>query len=203
MIQRELAAVLGIDPATASRDIRQGMPADDVEAARAWRRRHRRPYFSGRVGASSVASEALTMSDFVHRLQAGPLPDPADVVDMLFREHALVPRADALVIAHALGAAAQTCLRMGQPLGKLEPALRAALRALPDDMRDPMPYTLQVVVALVEDVATAGRAADAELIAAGELLPPEQRPAMSDEEARYMGAFWYRVAAGEVTFNAT
>jgi phage terminase Nu1 subunit (DNA packaging protein) len=54
MTQKELAAALGLSPAVVSRCVAAGMPADDAEAARAWRAARVRP----RVAADKAASRA-------------------------------------------------------------------------------------------------------------------------------------------------
>jgi hypothetical protein len=41
--QRELAQALGLSPSQVTRDAAAGMPTTDVEAARAWRERNKRP----------------------------------------------------------------------------------------------------------------------------------------------------------------
>lgn len=56
MLQKELAALLGVSPAMVSRLAKRGMPVDSLERAERWRRRHLEP---GRVkGARLDRSQA-------------------------------------------------------------------------------------------------------------------------------------------------
>lgn len=198
MKQQELADALGVNQSQISRYTRRGMPLD-VAGAKAWMREH----------------VNMTMHAPAWRRQAKAKPRQAE------------PEVDpdrALDGVELLGIAGATLLRAGQSLGAMEPLIRDALRAVPHDHRDRIvfvgteaefrsafenrlpaddgdgdcPFPIIVWSALVADVVAAGRQADDEMIAAGELLPRDLRPAMSDDEAEDMADFWYAVAAGEL-----
>jgi hypothetical protein len=97
-------------------------------------------------------------------------------------------------IAIALGQVAAQRLQAGEALGELEPALRAALRAIPPEHREPLPYPFHVMDELVRHVST---------LFIASMTPAEveaDRAAcarMTDEEAYEVGEFWTQVAAGE------
>lgn len=198
MRQQELADALGVNQSQISRYARRGMPLD-VAGAKVWIRDH----------------VSMTMHAPAWRRQAKAKPRQAE------------PDVDperALDGVELLGIAGVTLLRAGQPLGALEPLIRDALRAVPHEHRDRIvfvgtegefrsafegrlpsddgdgdcPFPIVVWSELVADAAAAGRRVDAEMVAAGELLPRDLRPAMSDDEAEDMADFWYAVAAGEL-----
>lgn len=104
--------------------------------------------------------------------------------------------ADPFELARALGEVADQRLQAGQPLGDLVPALRVALRDLPVELRDPVPFSLAVIEELVRPIRDAMWAA---LTPAERVESASACAAMTDPEAAGVGAFWYQVAAGEVT----
>lgn len=95
----------------------------------------------------------------------------------------------------------------------IAPRLRAALRSIHfawrdaveirpegnNDATETLAIPRPVWDALLADVLADVRRVDAEMVAAGEVLPPGERPPLTDDEADEMGAFWFCVAAGEVT----
>lgn len=107
-----------------------------------------------------------------------------------FRPSGAVERALALLDIAA------SALLAGHDLDSMVPILRAALHAVPERERDgTMLLPVNVMDVLVADVAA--------------LLPKAADPChegdqavcngnMDDEEAAYMGRFWYEVAAGEI-----
>jgi hypothetical protein len=76
--------------------------------------------------------------------------------------------------------------------------LRQAMRKVPAGLRHRVLLDPAVMDRLVAHVLPATQAADAALVAAGTLAPPEARPPMDDDEAHDTGAFWYAVACGEL-----
>lgn len=212
MDQKDLAAALGISPGLVSRLKRKGMPVHSVDAARRWRERNVNPYAKYPPPSQPPAPDAPAAAmpgaaptppprapSTVAELGAWALratPDPADMLDAIAAGFALLPNAEAMVVVQALGCAADERLTAGRELGELEPALRAALRLLPAELRDPLPVSVAVMDALtaqVRAVIEASFADDHEREADRTKLQ-----AGGADEARAMGAFWYRVAAGEV-----
>lgn len=91
---------------------------------------------------------------------------------------------------------AATALVAGHGIGSMVPALRAALHAVPERERDgTMLLPVNVMDVLVADVVVL-------LPKAADPCPDGGQPIdsdnMDDEEAAYMGRFWYEVAAGEI-----
>lgn len=94
---------------------------------------------------------------------------------------------------------AASALLAGHGLDSMVPTLRAALQAVPERERGGLLLPANVMDVLVADVAA--------------LLPKPADPGhegdqagcsdnMDDEEAAYMGRFWYEVAAGEIVSTA-
>ncbi|MDP2680317.1 MAG: hypothetical protein Q8O85_16575 [Rhodoferax sp.] len=102
--------------------------------------------------------------------------------------------------AQALLDIAASALVAGHSLDSMVPVLRAALHAIPACERDGtmllpvnvMDVLVADVVALLPVAATPGT--DGSHQASGD--------SMGDEEAAYMGRFWYEVAAGEIAATA-
>lgn len=101
--------------------------------------------------------------------------------------------------AQALMGIAASALADGQCIDSMVPTLRAALHAVPERERGGLLLPANVMDVLVADVAA--------------LLPKPAGPGhegdqagcsdnMDDEEAAYMGRFWYEVAAGEIGSTA-
>lgn len=169
--QAAIGRALGLSPASVSKLKGMGMPINSVEAAHAWRRDNIKPTMNGRPGAR-VESQTQKF-----------LPSVAVEAAL-----ALLDFAAAELIA-------------GRGIGSMVPALRAALRAVPERERDgTMLLPVNVMDVLVADVAS--------------LLPTSATPgpdgghqaggdSMDDEEAAYMGRFWYEVAAGEIAPTAS
>ena len=84
--------------------------------------------------------------------------------------------------------AAGLVLQAGGSIETLVPALRPALAAVPHHERDQMGLDVAVMNVLVAHVF--------ELAASEEPSHCEDSP-MSDDDAQWMGEFWYGVAAGE------
>ncbi|WP_310383530.1 hypothetical protein [Roseateles sp.] len=89
---------------------------------------------------------------------------------------------------------ASSTLEAGQSIAAMVPALRAALRAVPDHERDgSMLLPVEVMNVLVADVLKATIELDESADRCAETTEP-----MSDEDAAWMGRFWFQVAAGEI-----
>jgi hypothetical protein len=118
--------------------------------------------------------------------------------------HAMLPKrtarpAPALqpsgAIPHALALLdiAAAALEAGQSIAAMVPTLRAAMHAVPEHERDgTMLLPVEVMDVLVADVVNAVAGQDG----ANDSTTSDE--AMTDDEAEYMGRFWYQVAAGEV-----
>lgn len=91
-----------------------------------------------------------------------------------------------LAVDHLLDYAAEV-VQHGGDLAPLAPALRAALASVPPVDRPAILLPFPVLDFLVAPVLTIVKEFDSD---AGE--------SMSDEDAEWMGAFWYSVAAGEI-----
>lgn len=78
----------------------------------------------------------------------------------------------------------------GKSIEAMIPYLRSALAAVPDAERDAL-----LVSPLVMDLLTSGIADCLTTDSAG--LGDANKP-MSDDQAQYMGRFWYQVATGEI-----
>lgn len=198
MTQQELADALGVNQSQISRYTRRGMPMD-VAGARAWMRAH----------------VSMTMHAPAWRRQAKAKPRQAE------------PEVDperALDGVELLGIAGATLLRAGHPLGALEPLIRDALRAVPHEHRDRIvfvgtddefraafegrlpsddgdgdcPFPIIVWHALLAEGLRVVREEDAKLIAAGAVLPLDQRPPLTDDEADEVADACYALAAGEM-----
>jgi len=157
MTQEDIARALGVDAGTVSRDRRRGMPVDSVEAARAWRAQHIRP-----------------------RMPRVPLAPPA-------QSPGPAQPSLACTAAQALAGHAGDLLERGESITALVPALRAALRAVPDAERPGLALPLGVFELLTRDV-----------LALVQAESPGDAGEVSDADAEWLGAFWFAAAAGEV-----
>jgi hypothetical protein len=74
MQRNELAALLDISPSMVSRLAKRGMPTDDLERARRWRKRHLHP---GRVKGARFAPDRIPVSS----VDVDPADRELDMVD--------------------------------------------------------------------------------------------------------------------------
>lgn len=207
MSQKDLARALGVSPALVSRLKKRGMPTHSAEAAKAWRSRNVGPYVKSPASAYAIPTTPTPIAAAV-RASTAPPPRPADppgdpfaaTVDELeaaLHGAAVMPADDAVACATALGQMAGQRLAAGEPLGELEPTLRAALRAVPLQARERVALPLRVFDALCREVIDA---AEASFPSPAAREADRQAYAASSEESREaMGRFWFSVAAGEVT----
>jgi hypothetical protein len=84
-----------------------------------------------------------------------------------------------------------TALEAGQSIAAMIPALRAAMRSVPADARNGIVLPVDVMELLTADVYQRA-------LEEGGIASSSDGQSMTDEEAEWMGDFWYRVAAGEV-----
>ena len=99
--------------------------------------------------------------------------------------------ADEIAAVHALWAVARAAMDAGQP-GVVLPALQAAMRAVPEEVRHLVELDFDVMSALCAPYADLLRETAGQVSTAA----PGQTP-MSDDDADLMGRFWYAAAAGE------
>ena len=165
MLKKELAEALGISGAMVSKLAKRGMPTDSLERAQRWRRRHLEP---GRVKGQRMGTTAPP--EATPRTTTPPAPGSE------------VTRANHLteVAAHILDG--------GGDIAALLPGIRAALRAVPEPLRDEVQLHMGTMAVLIgPDILTEATPTDA---------PPEP---VTDDGWQEMGRFWYAVAAGEVS----
>lgn len=87
---------------------------------------------------------------------------------------------------------AGAALQAGKSIAGQVPALRAAMHAVPEHERPAVLLHAGVMDVLTADVG--------EVLAEGAAeAPATGSAAMSDDDAEWMGTFWYRVAAGEIS----
>lgn len=194
MNQRELATELGIDGALVSRLKARGMPVDSVQAAQDWRRRNVAPYYrcnkAPPARPAGVAPPSAT----------GNLVSTVSALEAVLEDTAVMPRTALLAVVDGLATAAVDLLNAGRPLGAIEPALRAALSAVPAELREHIALPLQLYMALCSEVVAfveSGFASDQE-----RELDRQAFDAGGDAAAHKMGAIWYSVAAGEIRVPA-
>lgn len=108
------------------------------------------------------------------------------------------PQPDPREVAEKLGAVAEQWLQAGQPLDDLEPALRRALRAIPPDERDPLPYSFAIMDVLVRP----------SLAVLDASMTPEEREEnaaackrRTEAELFADGCYWTQIAAGEIELH--
>jgi hypothetical protein len=159
---------------------KRGMPVDDLERAQRWRRRNLDP---GRLKENRTPG-AMPPPVPLHHAQALALASTTHEADPLQRVDAAFEAA-----SWALG---------GPSFDEAAALLRQAMRQVPAGLRHHVLLDPAVMDRLVAHVLPVTHAADAALVAAGTLPPPETRPPMSDDDAHEMGAFWYAVACGEL-----
>jgi DNA-binding MarR family transcriptional regulator len=129
MQQKELAALLGVSPAMVSRHVKRGMPADTLERAEKWRRRHLEPGRVKGVRYEPSRTAKPTIQKPASAARAMPCVTVADV-------EAMADLTDS-ALARGNQDAAETRIRQ----------LRELLRQLPDDASPRL--TLRVWLALV------------------------------------------------------
>ena len=178
MMQKDLAAALDISPAMVSRLVKRGMPTDSPERAQKWRRAHL-PMARMKGNRIDTAAASKPSSEAERSAAANASDD-----DQVTRVTRLMGLAAAALAA--------------EQLALIEPELRDAMRRVPQRRRAACLLDSAVMDALTQEVAVAMRdnAEDASLDAAA---VPE---ALNDSELDAMGAFWYRVAAGEIIVSA-
>lgn len=191
----DLARELGISTSMVSRLAKRGMPTDSVERAARWRRRHLEPARTKRPAA--VDSPPAPAA------QKAP-PTPPRI------QHP----SSARQAAEALMQYAGEMLERGEDIARLVPSLRGTLATVPVAEREAVVLPVPVMDVLVADVLAIVRECEAEALApvatvlaadaqhlasACEMARAADGGRLSDEEADWMGSFWYRVAAGEIT----
>jgi hypothetical protein len=107
-----------------------------------------------------------------------------------------------LAQAQALMSAAADALAGGNEpaFTALVPALREAMRSIPEAARDRLLIDFAVMDRLVSPVRGIVEECESEdraQAAAAGTAPPESEPCATEGEAARMGAFWYAIAAGE------
>ena len=178
MKQKELAEALGITPGQVSRLVKRGMPTDDVERARRWRRRH--------LESPRTADERAD-----YRAQR---------VERTLSEHDMPAEFARLVMLAESAASAVDAHGMLPP--QLEDALRQELRAVPLASRADVALPLSVWEVLTQDVR---RVLDEGLQQASpeaRTAYEEESNTPTPENRAWRGDFAYRVAAGEITVGA-
>ena len=169
--QAAIAKALGLAKSRVTAMKKQGMPVHSVDAARAWRREHVAPIMRTALRAARTRN--------LH----SDVPKPATPT-------CAVDYVAAMRHAAALGDLAAVAIVSGT-FDAIEPALRVALAAIPPEHRAKLPgLPFTVWDALCAEVLA--------LVEPEPGGPDGTAPPMSDDEANWMGAFWYRVAAGEV-----
>lgn len=91
---------------------------------------------------------------------------------------------------HELMAIAGTALADGRSIASLVPVLRAAMAAVPARQRNAVMVSGPVMDVLVAEVAAR--------IAIDDTTPGACAAPMDDDQAQYLGEFWYQAAAGEI-----
>jgi hypothetical protein len=114
---------------------------------------------------------------------------PVRVAERLAGES--IEAASGLERANELLMIAAIALEAGQSIAAMIPSLREAMRSVPIDARDGILLPVNVMELLTADVYQ--RAQEE-----GGVTSANDGEGMTDEEAEWMGDFWYRVAAGEV-----
>ena len=193
MNQRELADALGIDGALVSRLKARGMPVDSVQAAQDWRRKNVNPYYRSQQAPAAPRAPA---QDWTQPPPTGDMMATISAIELELKSSAVMPSTALLAVVAGLASAAFGLLSAGKPLGTIEPALRAAMSAVPAPIRDQTEVSLLVyqalcatVVEYVESTFESREAREADRLAF---------QAGGDVAAADMGRFWYQVAAGEV-----
>lgn len=177
MMQKDLAAALGISPAMVSRLAKRGMPTDSLERAQKWRRKN---LPMARMKGNRADTVAMSKAG------SGPTRSPAANADDEAVER----------VSRLMGMAA-AALAVDQ-LALIKAELRDAMCCVPQHRRAGCLLDSDVMDALTREVAEALRddADDASTDAT-----PES-DTLSGVELDAMGSFWYQVAAGEVIVSA-
>lgn len=176
--QTHLAELLGIAKSAVSAQAKRGMPTDSLEAAQLWRTQHLDP----------ARKKGARLDAHYEPSRPARRPQPA-------------PASDTVAQATGLLKVAESALAAGQCIDALVPALRAALRAVPVPERASVELSLPVMRVLLKPVL--------------DVLPDRATnptnddgtpfysdgKAVTDEDASFMGAVWYEIAAGELVFN--
>ena len=176
--QTHLAELLGIAKSAVSAQAKRGMPTDS-QAAQLWRTQHLDP----------ARKKGARLDAHYQPSRPAQRPHPA-------------PASDAVAQASGLLKVAESALAAGQCIDALVPALRAALRAVPVPERASVDLVslpvMRVLLAHVLDVlpdrATNPTNDDGTPFYLG-------GDAMTNEDASFIGAVWYEIAAGELVFN--
>lgn len=102
--------------------------------------------------------------------------------------------------ARVLMEAAGAMVEAGQAIDAMLPALRAALAAVPQHERDDVGLDLRVMKLLLRPVLDAIPSPDEHPVTE-EGAPVYADEDLSDSDAKEVGQFWYRVAAGELLID--
>lgn len=220
MQQKHLARALGISPAMVSKLAKRGMPTDSLDSAQRWRRRHLEParMKGSRVesvnaqvprpqaSGQRIASTAEMSSDYVEATKR-----PSAEAVALFLQLEDETRGFTLDFGHA-----QLPLvnRLGElahdEYGRLEQPFRWVMGLVPTGLRELVvlpcglwfrlcAYALPAIRARAARLdAAAGRA-----VSSAEWVPPEMYSDPISVGDGAVGAFWYRVACGELDVAAT
>jgi len=168
---RQIAEALGISAGRVSQLKRDGMPVDSVAAASSWYRRR------VDIARSYGQKHAAALRRPVPALRR---PSPALPAE--------VSTGDAVAAAVALAVEAEALLEAGRFV-EVEAELRQALHAVPTEYRGLLALPCNVLDALCADMLRDIRE-NAE--------PGDFVESMSEQDAEFMGSFWFAVAAGEI-----
>ena len=174
-----LAELLGIAKSAVSAQAKRGMPTDSLEAAQLWRTQHLDP----------ARKKGARLDAHYQPSRPAQRPQPA-------------PASDTVAQATGLLKVAESALAAGQCIDALVPALRAALRAVPVPERASVDLVslpvMRVLLAHVLDVLP-----DRATNPTNDDGTPfySDGEAVTDEDASFMGAVWYEIAAGELVFD--
>jgi len=173
--QAHLAQALKISPAMVSKLKARGMPVGSITAARLWRTQNLDPSLvkEMRGWSQSVKGDILAGSELTPVMVSPPTQchPPGDFVE----------QANALFIAAA------------QDFDRWQPVLMRAMRRVPHDQRDLVQLDFAVMDLLVGPGWARLVAADA----ADGIVQTSAQETFSDEDADFVGNFWYQLACGE------
>lgn len=204
MLKKELAKALGISPAMVRKLELRGMPTHDAALAKIWREANldytRLPSGLMKLHDRRAARAALLKSTDP-RVEEVQRPTPRDdatrdteIIEALAHyigHHACVPIDVGFDALKSLVAFGSELLKEGR-FASIEPALRAALRAIPHDRREEVQMSVDVWDALVRD--TIKRAEDA--YQARDDDGDDYQ--VTDDDCR---CFVYSIAAGELKWQ--
>ncbi|WP_298829372.1 hypothetical protein [uncultured Piscinibacter sp.] len=157
MLKKELAKALGISPAMVRKLELRGMPTHDADLAKTWR--------EANLDYTRLPSGLMKLHD--RRAARAALLKSTD------------PRVEKV---QRLAKMAESLLRNGQ-FELIEPDLRAAMRAVPGELRPSVLMDMKVFDALVGDCI--------------DLSDPESTAKHTAAQMEIIGRFWYAVAAGD------